>query len=328
MNIFPKLQWAGQELYQNYDDRHWYRDRVIHHVLGGFHQHVWPGYKQSIRVMEQDWDTLIVLDACRRDIFESVVNTDDTFDEYRTVRSLGSNTGEWVLRNFQDDSYQTEFGDTVYVTGNIRVSRNLPDPTFHQLDEVWKRDFDDNLDTVPPGPVVDRTLDSRKRHPNKRVVAHFLQPHQPFINSTADNSGYTADAKRVFGSETELTESNIWRDLAVGNVDVETVKRAYKRNLEIGWTEVARLVKSLPGRIVVTTDHGNMWGEPGFPVPIPVYGHPTQVRSSPLVDIPWGVIEATGDRPDMTTGPVQDAGSGGTTNTRDRDQLKALGYLA
>lgn len=277
--------------------------------------------------MEQDWDTLVVLDACRRGIFESVIDTDSVFDEYRTVRSLGSNTGEWVLRNFQDDAYRTEFGDTVYVTGNIRVSRQLPEPTFHRLDEVWQRGFNDDLGTVPPGPVVDSALEMRERYPDKRLVVHVLQPHQPFFRFAEDGSGYTADPERVFGPETTLTEDNVWRDLAADNLDVETVRRAYRRTLEVAWEQVTPLLDALSGRVVVTADHGNMWGERGFPIPVPVYGHPMQVRCSPLVDVPWGVVEATGDRPDVTPGEVREAGSVGSTDTRDHDQLKALGYL-
>lgn len=274
--------------------------------------------------MNQDWDNLVVLDACRRSLFEDVVGT-AFFDEYRVVRSLGSNTGEWSNRNFNDRDERTEFPDTVYVTGNVVVSRRITEPTFHRLYEVWQDGFDDELGVVPPEPVVDKALEAHEDHPNKRLVAHVVQPHEPFITTRDDGDGYTADPEAVFGEGTELTEKNTWLDLAAGNISVEQVKAAYARTLELGWERARTLVEELPGRTVVTADHGNMWGEPGFPIPVPVYGHPTQLRCSALVDVPWGVVEAEGRRPEITGGGLLGVGTDDLKGTRN--QLRALGYV-
>jgi hypothetical protein len=325
MSSLSGVSYALSELRKHADDPNWYRERFIDYGLGGVHRRIWPRYRGSTRVMDEDWDNLIVLDACRRQLFESVIDIGDAFDEYRTIRSLGSNTGEWTVRNFNDDSHRTEFGDTVYVTSNVVMSRRITEPTFHRLDEVWQDAFDDELGTVPPEPVVDRAIQARDAYPNKRLVTHVLQPHQPFITPATDGNGYSADPERVFGSGTVLEEDNVWYDLAAGNVNVETVKEAYARTLEIGWTAVRRLLDELSGRTVVTTDHGNMWGERASPFPVPIYGHPTRVRCRQLVDVPWGVVEAIGDRPEITEGRVRGIGSSGEADPRE--QLGALGYL-
>lgn len=319
------LNYAFSELRKNANDPRWYRERFIHYGLGGVHRRIWPGYRGSTRVMDEDWDNLIILDACRRELFESVIDIENTFDEYRTIRSLGSNTGEWTIRNFNDKSHRTEFGDTVYITSNVSMSRRITEPTFHTLNEVWQDAFDDELGTVPPEPVVDRAIEAREAHPNKRLVTHILQPHEPFIRPAENVGGYSSDPEYVFGPRTVLEGDNIWHDLEDGNVDLETLKTAYARTLEVGWKAVRRLLDALSGRTVVTTDHGNMWGERASPFPVPVYGHPTQVRCRQLVDVPWGVIEATGDRPEITDGRVQGVGCSGDADTRE--QLSALGYL-
>lgn len=324
MDLTSLPQYAVSEFRKHYDDRHWYRDRFRHYALGGFHRNVWPRYSGSIRVMDQDWDNLVVLDACRRSLFESVIGP-EFFDEYRVVRSLGSNTAEWTNRNFNDQGHESEFPNTVYVTGNVVVSRKITDPTFHRLYEVWQDGFDSELGVVPPEPVVEKALQARKDHPNKRLVSHIVQPHEPFITKLEDDSGYTTDPEAVFGEGTELTEKNTWLDLAENNISVAQVKAAYHHTLELGWNRVRTLVDELPGRTVVTADHGNMWGELGFPIPVPVYGHPTQMRCFELVDVPWGVVEADGDRPDIVDGSLR--GVGTDDKSRSRDQLKALGYV-
>jgi hypothetical protein len=276
--------------------------------------------------MDQDWDNLVVLDACRRSLFEKVIGA-DFFDDYRVVRSLGSNTGEWSVRNFNDRDKQDKFPDTVYVTGNVMVSRRISEPTFHRLYEVWQDQFDEDLGTVPPEPVVDKALEAREAHPNKRLIAHLLQPHEPFITECEGSNEYTADPNAVFDEGTELTEKNTWHDLYAGNISVDQVKSAYARTLELVWKRTRELVEELPGRTVVTADHGNMWGELGFPIPVPIYAHPTQMRSSALIDVPWAIKEAEGDRPELTEGRLRGVGTNDSEDSGQREQLQALGYI-
>lgn len=78
--------------------------------------------------MEQDWDTLIVLDACRHDLFETVVDIDQ-FDEYRHVVSLGGATPKWTRRNFAEET----FSDTVYVASDPYTSKIAPNSLTKSL---------------------------------------------------------------------------------------------------------------------------------------------------------------------------------------------------
>lgn len=229
------------------------------------------------------------------------------------------------MRNFMNDAHRTRFGDTVYVAGNVVVSRRIDVPTFHRLEEVWAEAFDEDLGSVPPEPVVERAVEMRESHPDKRLIVHLLQPHQPFLGQSEDGE-YTSDPAIVFGPETTLDRDNIWLDLAARNVPLEPVKRAYANTLKIAWKAVQPLLETLSERTVVTADHGNMWGELGFPVPVPVYGHPTQVRCPALVDVPWGVIESDDPRPEITEGGVRGVGREATDITET--QLRALGYLS
>ena len=62
------------------------------------------------RLMDEDWDYLIILDACRYDYFEQ------TFQSYLDGRlekklSVGSSTREWRLKNFTE-----YYPDTIYIS--------------------------------------------------------------------------------------------------------------------------------------------------------------------------------------------------------------------
>ena len=68
--------------------------------------------------------------------------------------------------------------------------------------------------------------------------------------------------------------------------------KLYTYNLEIALGWVGKLVKELSGRIVITADHGESFGEKLHPLlPIKIYGHPRGCYIEPLVKVPWLVLE-------------------------------------
>jgi hypothetical protein len=216
------------------------------------------------------------------------------------VKSPGSKTPEWARQNFGNG----EFGDTVYIASNGQVSKAI-DPTFHRMIEIWQ-----STDGVPyPEDISEAARVASRDYPNKRIVAHYLQPHRPFIVSEDRFSeGFT---------------DNPWQALAVGNVDCETVWDLYRRNLEAVIEHAFDLAEKIPGRAIVTSDHGNLLGERTYPVFIRLYGHPGGVRHPGLVDVPWGVIESD-NRPEIQSEEI-----GEVTKKEEavRDHLADLGYF-
>ena len=55
----------------------------------------------------------------------------------------------------------------------------------------------------------------------------------------------------------------VWDLVKRGEVSVERVKKAYKGNLEIVMGEVKKLKEKLPGRVILTADNGDLFGEWG-----------------------------------------------------------------
>jgi len=108
-----------------------------------------------------------------------------------------------------------------------------------------------------------------------------------------------------------------------GEVSTERVWRAYEANLRHVLSEVATLLDNVDGRVAVTADHGNLFGEWGL------YGHPMHTPVPALLAVPWA--EATGvDRGilDPELDPPEPLPVGRVHGeTGERERLEALGYL-
>jgi hypothetical protein len=315
--MINKLLYVVNEMREHYDDRRWWEGRIRERIIHPVHSNVYPGYDGSVRIMEEDWDVLIVLDACRADMFEDA--TDDwAFDEYDVKTSQGSSTPEWTRRNFAGGS----FGDTVYVAANPYTSM-LAGDAFHDVIEVWREDFDEDELTVMAESVVEAAREAREEYPDKRLIVHFMQPHFPFV--TSDELTYSGWHPDRIAGKTERTEpiSDPWHALQKGLVDYETVWSAYESNLDYVLDHTAELTSTFEGRIVITSDHGNMVGW-GWPVPMKIYGHAEGLRYPGLVEVPWAVIER-GERPTITSDTVRSITTGSDAEVEDR--LESLGYV-
>jgi hypothetical protein len=242
--------------------------------------------KNGAELMDEDWDTLFLLDACRFDLFEET-NTIPGKLGHRI--SEGSNTPEFFEANFADSKYY----DTVYVTANPvpRVEEWCSvdvDAVFHEVIDVWQDNWDGSLNTVRPEPVVEAIREAHNDYPNKRIFGHFIQPHQPFIGESGkeiDEKGMRA-YKKLSGEQTE-TGKKVFEQLEAGDLSTERVWQAYRENLELVLPNVEDLCNDLTGKIVVTSDHGNMFGEFAWPFPIRQYGHPENIHTKALTKVPW-----------------------------------------
>lgn len=73
---------------------------------------------------------------------------------------------------------------------------------------------------------------------------------------------------------------------------------------------------------MVTSDHGNLFGEVAWPVPLRVYGHPAGIRSPELVTVPYAVSD--GQRREIVNEGIQRYSA--TNQQKIKDRLRAFGY--
>ena len=160
VSIIDKLKYALSEVSENWNDRIWWKNRFLYYVVGAYFRR---RPNRGIFIMNLDWDNLIILDACRYDIFCKVYG-----QKVNHVLSRGSNTVEFLLENFA----HSMFKDTVYITTNPFVSKYCKS-NFYRVIPLWDSEWDSELQTVPPDKVYERTLEFSEIYPDKKLIIHY-----------------------------------------------------------------------------------------------------------------------------------------------------------
>jgi hypothetical protein len=156
---------------------------------------------------------------------------------------------------------------------------------FHDIIHVWDFGWDNVYNTVPPSEVNKAVLKFKDKYRDKRKIVHYVQPHHPFLSdSELLFGGPSKWRNQAMNKETESIY-HIWDLVRRGVVPVQRVRKAYEGNLKIVLEKVDDLIGELEGKIVLTSDHGNCFGEWGL------FGHPEEIRVKPLVEIPWLEIQ-------------------------------------
>ena len=241
---------------------------------------------QTELIHRDEWDVLVVLDACRFDVFERV------YPKYLSgtltkVWSPGHITPAWLGKTW------TEWYDVTYVSANPRVNTfGIPwvgfdaMKRFAKVVDAWNFAWDKELSTVPPWSMTDIVLETEGR-----VVAHYVQPHVPYIGETKctvdtttwSDARWEKHKKRMFSYSSSKT-----RAIARKSGKPEFLRRAYEDNLRCALKEVVRLVDGTDRRVVVTSDHGEFLGEGNK------WLHkPTWVGDPIIHEVPWFEADGT-----------------------------------
>lgn len=295
------------------------------------------GTQGGLDILAADWDNLIILDACRYDVFKAL---NEVPGKLQRKISRGAATPEFIANNFAN---RTAY-DTIYISSNAMIGELADSINVYKLVGLWDEQTrstghtsqdNENYSEDPheshihpaslpnPEPMVEQTLDILNKHPNKRIITHFLQPHTPFL--VKDGQPLPPDSPyRTFTAA------------AKGNIPRDEIQDVYKENVQNVLEAISNLLYELRGKTVITADHGELLGE-GVPKYVELlhprweyskryrfdYGHYRSVRVPELVYVPWLTIESN-DRPE-----IHDAGRSigvEMNHSSIEDQLEALGY--
>lgn len=86
------LEFVSRELISKWDDPHWRQSRLQHHIVMPIHGWL-PSNGGSDNILDQEWDNLIILDACRAEWFENTANL-SLYDYYTKSVSCAPQTPE------------------------------------------------------------------------------------------------------------------------------------------------------------------------------------------------------------------------------------------
>lgn len=276
-------------------------------------------------VYDKDWDLLIILDACRVDVLKDVASEYDFIADIETQWSVGSHSHEWLAQTFSAD-YADEIAATTYISGNGHthetfVERNYPPgetvpfcrpdwrtvgtDAFGQLDMLWETAHQKELG-IPPRAITDRTIEVARESEPDRLIAHYMQPHIPYI----------AHALREDRTLTDV-EARGWKLLESDDAEHDVVWDLYEENLRLVLDEIELLLENVDAEeMAITADHGNAFGE------YTVYGHPEGMLLPCIRQVPWVTTDATDQGTYTPTGEYEN-----DKMTNIDEHLEALGYV-
>ncbi|RLG78661.1 MAG: hypothetical protein DRO40_13680, partial [Thermoprotei archaeon] len=256
------------------------------------------GYeRQEKLIWSKNFDALILLDACRYDVF-SIVVYEYLDGRLKPVVSPASYTTSWLRHVWSNKIWN----DIVYVSATLFVNKrglfkefDARDKFLH-MEEVWDWGWSKDLAMVPPSKVnlavkiamTKMKIRGFRYRRDYRLVVHYIQPHVPYIvfkNTFALIHQYK---KMGYKELSKFTLSHLLlgllKETIIDNNEVSKVlRRAYEHNLRWVLKYVAELASYLDGRIVITSDHGELLGEYGL------YFHP-DVPLPQLRLVPWFVV--------------------------------------
>jgi hypothetical protein len=279
------------------------RQRAEYYVLGTYYD-LHPN--NGADLMEGEWDTLVLLDGCRYDTMSDV--RPDYWPAVDPATSRAGNTYDFYRANFDAGPYL----DTVVVTANPRTDQ-LRSGSFHRIINLWDSHWDDEHGTVMPDAMAKATIDAHESHSDKRIITHWMQPHYPFVGADDELADYPADRE------------SIWHDLHRGVIDPERAYTAYRKTLADTLPHVEDVVDAVTGRVVVSSDHGNAFGERPWWYPFPVFGHPRKVRMPETVTVPWVVFD-DGDRRTIEPAARSEGSDALESDDVVKSRLEDLGY--
>jgi len=269
--------------------------------------------KRGIDFIEEDWDNLLILDGCRYDLFQDV---NDIEGQLSAVRSNASSSQEFFRNNF----HGRRLDDLVLFSANTSINRT--DAEFCDIYRLWETLWDERTGTVPPSDVTEFVLDHERDYRDKRIVVHYMQPHMPFLMSVDGEikrhpvSGNYASKPDGADISEELSGTPWWDQLEQGEISHQETWAGYRETLEVSLPYVEKLVDSLPGKTVISADHGNAFGEND------VFGHPSHIFEDVVVTVPW--LEIEGERKNIKS---SESVVSTKESTVDKEKLRALGYL-
>ena len=235
-------------------------------------------------LVDSAWKYLAILDAARYDYFKEVYNSH--INKVGTLKMAESNTlstPDW-LQNFKDKDCK----DIIYLNTVIKFDHWLPKHNMFKVYHLWDTHWDKDLGTIHSKSVNEVFLKEYKKHPDKRFVLHYMQPHGPYI--TLGGQPTETKEQHVVGERHIPKKKRVLRDYIAGHLSEsqawtlkkylhikpgipieshyrkygkEGVIEAYKNEIKMGLSYIVALMEKTKGKWLITADHGVTVGEKG-----------------------------------------------------------------
>jgi len=260
-------------------------------------------------IMKKDWKILILLDACRYDMFKIAYKEFYPDLEVKKVISPSTYTCDWLVKTFPDF-----YDDVVYISANpyvnstgARVGHEFRSWTkkefnsfcglehFPIIADVWKN-FDPNKykGAVTPDKVNKAFHKYCLKYPKKRFILHYMQPHRPYITTPTSISftkknhtpNWARDTfsmvmnwkiKKLLLKKPTSFEERMYRQYGSWGL-----KQVYLDEIRNVLEYAKHITDALNVNFVITSDHGERLGEHWWHM-----SHGPGPRHKEVIEVPW-----------------------------------------
>jgi arylsulfatase A-like enzyme len=240
----------------------------------------WKKRFASKPLFEESWDNLIILDGCQY----TAIRKNAIFDgELEHRWSPATVTREFMNWHFSTADHAHD--DTILVTA-AKFDPLNPDSFFRFVDN--DDEFNPELGTIPPEPVIEKAAELSERYDDKRIILWLLQPHSPFIDKDGvilDGCGGWNSSPSGFDGRYDGSEPKVWELLESGEVEKEQAWDAYVDSLVYVQEQLKPFLEQLRGKTVITSDHGQVFGSRPSVLFTREYGGGTP--GPKMMKVPW-----------------------------------------
>ena len=269
-----------------------------------------------IDLLNEPWDVLIILDACRFDYFKEIYKFFFPKSHLKLAITKSTSTMEWLNFTFGNQYYEdiiyisgTPYVNSIIETISPKVGKFKAKDHFSEINDVWDWGWDKKIQSVNPWNINKGFFKPYKKYGDKkRYILHYMQPHAPYRNLkwTTKNlnkpgaSGNREDKiydqiKRIIGGNCtkyfgEVITWNILNFFKVETINpmqfaylkkgIKGLRSLYKDNLIYVLEAVEALNEVLDLKLLLTSDHGERLGEHMR------FGH-WKPRHDEVIKVPW-----------------------------------------
>jgi hypothetical protein len=247
--------------------------------------------------MEERWNVAIILDACRYDFFKELYR--NYLQSGRLERRLGaSDTLDWLHTVFSSNKTK----NIVYVSAHPGInSKDIPwgrfnaCEQFYKVYDAWLSGWDWEIGSALPTEVAKTAIQAMNEHRDRKIIIHFIQPHFPYRKAPCPST--YSDLKSVkknpflgfllekllrrsslFNRNFSRIRTSYWKvkktlklnfledlnEIYWKKYNVKDLKHFYRDNLNWVLESVRKIIEEYEDEeIVVTSDHGEAFGENG-----------------------------------------------------------------
>lgn len=220
------------------------------------------GYEQKTFIEKKDWDVLIILDACRYDIFSIQLHNTMLNGKLCQVNSNSANTEEWY-RNYWGENHK----DIILISAHPRAFATECHYNFFQSYGLW-----DKRNWIEPEVALKKLIQIQDQY-DKKFLVHLIPPHLPYIGEKGKEFlkelGVEGSGINVYKKVEEYGKENGWR----------RPYECYVENVQTVLEIIEEYIPKIKGKIVISADHGELIGDYG------IYNH--NYRCFEIFHVPW-----------------------------------------